>query len=117
MHVSLLTKFLAERVIFSFNLSLFRFQHNSMPVFFFIDPEIVNDGQLARVNNITLSYTFFQTDLDDDDDDDEDDDEIDGNDGGAEKGGQDGAADTTATDNRRGGSERSWTKKLAFWRK
>lgn len=42
-----------------------------MPVFFFIDPEFVEDPQLSRVNNITLSYTFFQTDEDDDEDDDD----------------------------------------------
>ncbi len=50
-----------------------------MPVFFFIDPEFADDPQLSRVNNITLSYTFFQTDEDDecdDDDDDDDDDEV-----------------------------------------
>jgi len=46
-----------------------------MPVFFFIDPEYAGDAQLARINNITLSYTFFQTDEDDDDDDDDDDEE------------------------------------------
>eukprot|EP00560_Eucampia_antarctica_P004790 CAMPEP_0197842398 /NCGR_PEP_ID=MMETSP1437-20131217/46718_1 /TAXON_ID=49252 ORGANISM="Eucampia antarctica, Strain CCMP1452" /NCGR_SAMPLE_ID=MMETSP1437 /ASSEMBLY_ACC=CAM_ASM_001096 /LENGTH=226 /DNA_ID=CAMNT_0043452271 /DNA_START=1 /DNA_END=681 /DNA_ORIENTATION=- len=46
-----------------------------MPVFFFIDPDYVNDPQLNTVSNITLSYTFFQTDEDDDDDDDEEDDE------------------------------------------
>jgi len=46
-----------------------------MPVFFFVDPDYADDPQLARVNNITLSYTFFQTDEDDleDDEDDEDD--------------------------------------------
>ena len=32
-----------------------------MPVFFFIDPEIVNDPAMENVNNITLSYTFFKT--------------------------------------------------------
>jgi cytochrome c oxidase assembly protein subunit 11 len=49
-----------------------------MPVFFFIDPEYADDPQLSRVNNITLSYTFFQTDEDDeegDEDDEEEDDE------------------------------------------
>jgi len=48
-----------------------------MPVFFFIDPEYADDPQLSRINNITLSYTFFQTDEDDEtyDDDDDDDDE------------------------------------------
>jgi len=47
-----------------------------MPVFFFIDPEIMEDPQLRHVNNVTLSYTFFQTDMDYDDD--EEDDEEDG---------------------------------------
>ena len=41
-----------------------------MPVFFFIDPEIVNDPQVNYVRSVTLSYTFFQTDQDDDDEDD-----------------------------------------------
>jgi cytochrome c oxidase assembly protein subunit 11 len=40
-----------------------------MPVFFFIDPEILDDAQVSYVTDITLSYTFFQTDEDDDDDD------------------------------------------------
>ncbi|XP_039264280.1 cytochrome c oxidase assembly protein ctaG-like [Styela clava] len=31
-----------------------------MPVFFYIDPEFDNDPQLARVNDIVLSYTFFK---------------------------------------------------------
>ena len=42
-----------------------------MPVFFFIDPEYADDPQLRRVNNITLSYTFFQTDEDDEEEDEE----------------------------------------------
>jgi len=44
-----------------------------MPVFFFIDPEIVNDSQVSYVRSITLSYTFFQTDEEDDDEEEEDD--------------------------------------------
>ncbi|KAF0686160.1 Aste57867_22012 [Aphanomyces stellatus] len=32
-----------------------------MPVFFFIDPEMVDDPSMHNVSNITLSYTFFQT--------------------------------------------------------
>ncbi|CAM9353438.1 unnamed protein product [Choristocarpus tenellus] len=32
-----------------------------MPVFFFLDPEILDDPAMDSVNNITLSYTFFQT--------------------------------------------------------
>lgn len=42
-----------------------------MPVLFFIDPDFLKDPQLSSVNNITLSYTFFQTDTDDDEEDDE----------------------------------------------
>jgi cytochrome c oxidase assembly protein subunit 11 len=37
-----------------------------MPVFFFIDPEIVDDPAMRNVNSIVLSYTFFKTDEDDD---------------------------------------------------
>jgi cytochrome c oxidase assembly protein subunit 11 len=47
-----------------------------MPVFFFIDPDYADDPQLSRINNITLSYTFFQTDEDDDDDEDEDEEDL-----------------------------------------
>jgi len=36
-----------------------------MPVFFFIDPEILQDRQVSYVKSVTLSYTFFQTDEDD----------------------------------------------------
>jgi cytochrome c oxidase assembly protein subunit 11 len=42
-----------------------------MPVFFFIDPEILNDPQVSYVKSVTLSYTFFKTDEDDDDADDD----------------------------------------------
>jgi cytochrome c oxidase assembly protein subunit 11 len=42
-----------------------------MPVFFFIDPEFLDDPQISYVTDITLSYTFFQTDVDDDDVDDD----------------------------------------------
>uniref|UniRef100_A0A6I8PPA8 Cytochrome c oxidase assembly protein COX11, mitochondrial n=2 Tax=Ornithorhynchus anatinus TaxID=9258 RepID=A0A6I8PPA8_ORNAN len=31
-----------------------------MPVFFFIDPEFAEDPRMARVESITLSYTFFE---------------------------------------------------------
>jgi len=31
-----------------------------MPVFFYIDPEFVNDPQMANVHDIVLSYTFFK---------------------------------------------------------
>jgi len=46
-----------------------------MPVFFFIDPDYADDPQLSRINNITLSYTFFQTDEDDEEDDEDEDEE------------------------------------------
>lgn len=32
-----------------------------MPVFFYIDPEIMKDPALARIDTITLSYTFFES--------------------------------------------------------
>lgn len=32
-----------------------------MPVFFFIDPEFLDDPAMNSVNYITLSYTFFKT--------------------------------------------------------
>lgn len=31
-----------------------------MPVFFYIDPDIVNDPYLQNIDTITLSYTFFE---------------------------------------------------------
>ncbi len=34
-----------------------------MPVVFYVDPEIVKDSDAGRIRNITLSYTFYQTDL------------------------------------------------------
>lgn len=32
-----------------------------MPVFFYIDPEIVADPKMELVDTITLSYTFFES--------------------------------------------------------
>ncbi len=37
-----------------------------MPVFFYIDPKINQDKRLGRLNEITLSYTFFQTEVEED---------------------------------------------------
>ena len=31
-----------------------------MPVFFYIDPEFDEDPAMAKVDTITLSYTFFE---------------------------------------------------------
>lgn len=31
-----------------------------MPVFFYIDPEFVEDPKMEYVNEIILSYTFFE---------------------------------------------------------
>jgi cytochrome c oxidase assembly protein subunit 11 len=42
-----------------------------MPVFFFIDPEILNDPQVSYVRSITLSYTFFQCEVDDNEEEDD----------------------------------------------
>ena len=36
----------------------------TMPVVFFIDPEYVNDPDVKNVGAITLSYTFFRSELD-----------------------------------------------------
>lgn len=37
-------------------------QAADMPVSFYVDPEILNDPDLAEVRTITLSYTFFAAD-------------------------------------------------------
>jgi cytochrome c oxidase assembly protein subunit 11 len=31
-----------------------------MPVFFYVDPDILDDERLSEVNSLTLSYTFFR---------------------------------------------------------
>ena len=41
-----------------------------MPVFFFVDKDIMKDAAMDHVNNITLSYTFFMTDGGEEDEDD-----------------------------------------------
>ena len=42
-----------------------------MPVFFFIDPEIVEDSQVSYVRSVTLSYFFHQTDVEDEEEEEE----------------------------------------------
>ena len=39
-------------------------EKQTMPVIFFIDPEYVNDPDVNQVETITLSYTFFKSELD-----------------------------------------------------
>jgi cytochrome c oxidase assembly protein subunit 11 len=34
-----------------------------MPVVFYVDPEMLRDRDAGRIRNITLSYTFYQTEL------------------------------------------------------
>ncbi|MGB7270722.1 MAG: cytochrome c oxidase assembly protein, partial [Albidovulum sp.] len=35
----------------------------TMPVTFYVDPEFTRDSDTAQVRQITLSYTFYQTEL------------------------------------------------------
>lgn len=37
-----------------------------MPVTFYVDPEMINDPDAKHIKSITLSYTFYETDLPDD---------------------------------------------------
>ena len=39
-------------------------QRVTMPVTFYVDPEMIDDPETAGVTTITLSYTFFETELD-----------------------------------------------------
>jgi hypothetical protein len=36
-----------------------------MPVFFYIDPEVVEDPNCRKITDLTLSYTFFMVDDED----------------------------------------------------
>lgn len=37
-----------------------RHEQVDLPVFFYIDPEFAEDPNMANVDEITLSYTFFE---------------------------------------------------------
>lgn len=55
-------------IFFSFPMQCFCFEEQwlnpqeevDMPVFFYIDPEFAEDPKMAKVDSITLSYTFFE---------------------------------------------------------
>lgn len=52
---------------FCFNLQVLEpGERVQMPVTFYVDPEIVDDREAKFVHTITLSYTFYETDLPDD---------------------------------------------------
>lgn len=48
---------LYDGYIYLMNISYFQVD---MPVFFYLDPEIMDDPYLEFVDEITLSYTFFE---------------------------------------------------------
>ena len=76
-----------------------------MPVFFFLDPEILKDPQVSYIKSVTLSYTFFQTDQDNDDDDDEED--------GT---GEDNLQKLGSKDEKEGSKKKGVLERLQFWR-
>lgn len=39
-------------------------QRVTMPVTFYVDPKMVDDPETEGVTTITLSYTFYETELD-----------------------------------------------------
>uniref|UniRef100_A0A8C9FTH6 Uncharacterized protein n=1 Tax=Pavo cristatus TaxID=9049 RepID=A0A8C9FTH6_PAVCR len=62
------TSFTVSVPFFSFPMQCFCFEEQwlnpqeevDMPVFFYIDPEFAEDPKMAKVDSITLSYTFFE---------------------------------------------------------
>uniref|UniRef100_A0A7S2EJA0 Uncharacterized protein n=1 Tax=Trieres chinensis TaxID=1514140 RepID=A0A7S2EJA0_TRICV len=82
-----------------------------MPVFFFIDPEYADDPQLRGCNNVTLSYTFFQTDEDDEEEeDDEDEDAEEGDKALKGASGDTEGSSTLAQENGAANERRGWIK-------
>ena len=49
--------------LFSFSMYTHAHTHTQvdMPVFFYIDPDFNDDPAMAKVDTITLSYTFFES--------------------------------------------------------